>query len=811
MLGKRVLTFALPSANHSALAFCTAVPSARSCLYMRFIQNSAFLLLLALVFAGAPLLHAQVGQGPIVKDIAVEYVGPPAISEARVLDNLATKVGQPYSERAAESDIRALYSTGGVANVRIFAEPMGDGVKVTVLLQGRPVIQEIVIEGAEQISDTKVRREISSKVGDVLSEEKLESDRQKILKVYEDRYYSEVDVQYRVQEIPENNRVRVTFQITEGPRFVVRRITFFGNESVLPRDLTKAMKTKTWNILSFFNKSGRLLPSQVDEDKAAIRTLYQNRGFADVQITGFDTQPIDGDGVELVITISEGIQYHINSVKLEGVNIVSPDELKARLAMKEGSLFTPKGMGDDLKALRDFYGARGYVDMVAMPEVLPAGPGAVDINYRIDEQLQSYVNLVNIQGNTRTKDRVIRRELAVKPGDIFDSTLVDVSRKRLENLNYFSKVDMSPSDTIVPGRKDLNVIVEEKRTGSFNFGVGFSTTDSLVGFAELQQTNFDLFNFPNFVGGGQRFRIRGQYGLQRKDFVISLTEPWFLGYKLSVGVEGYYREANFLSSVYNQSNYGVAFQARKQLWRALSGRAEYRIEGIKIFDVDENDVGDVIRDAEGTYTRSVVTGTITWDTRDNLFLTRHGEVVEVTGFIAGGPLGGTVQDYGISIEASKYFSLPWDMIFLLKGELAVVDGWGKGDNGAEDAGYGDGVPIFDRLYLGGANNLRGFNFREVGPVDDHDNPIGGNSLAYMTAELTFPILSRVRGAVFGDIGFVNTDAYDFSTSNVNADIGFGLRLDLPIGPIRVDYGYPVIYDGWNGPPGKFNFNIGYQF
>jgi outer membrane protein insertion porin family len=765
---------------------------------MRFLRYLTTLLAVLLAFAPA---RSQMGPGPIVKDIAVEYVGPPAITKERVLDNLATKVGEPYSERAAEADIRALYATGGVANVRIFAEPLGDGVKVTVLLQGRPVVEEIIIEGAQQVPMNRVRREISSKVGDVLSEEKLEDDRQKILKIYEDRFFADVDVQYRVQEIPNQNRVRVIFQITEGPKLIVRRISITGNENVLARDIIKVMKTRPWNILSFINKSGRVLPAQVEEDRSAIRNLYQNRGFADVEIVSFETIPLGTDGVEIQIGIREGIQYRVNSVKFEGVNIVPSDEIKARLKMGEGSLFTPKGMGDDLKALRDFYGARGYVDMMVMPEILPAGTGAVDVIYRVDEGVQSYVNLVNIQGNTRTKDRVIRRELAVQPGDVFDTTLVDVSRKRLDNLNYFSRVDTVPTETIVPGRKDLNVIVEEKRTGAFNFGVGFSTTDSLVGFAELQQSNFDLFNWPTFVGGGQRFRIRGQYGLQRRDFIVSLTEPWFLGYKLSVGVEAYYREANFLSTVYDQANYGIAVQARKQLWRALSGRVEYRIEGVRIFDVDEDDTGPEIQDAEGTYTKSAFTGALTWDTRDSLFLTRKGELIELTGFISGGPLGGTVQDYGISLEASKYFLLPWDIIFLVKGELAVVDTWGGSDE----------VPIFDRLYLGGANNLRGFNFREVGPVDEFDNPIGGSSLGYITFEVTFPIMSRVRGAVFSDLGFVNASAYDFSTSNVNADIGVGLRLDLPIGPIRVDYGYPVIHDGWNGPPGKFNFNIGYQF
>ena len=242
--------------------------------------------LLPVIFA--VLLHplnAQTSAGPVIKDIVVENLGAPGISKERVLANLATKVGAPYSERAAEQDIRALYATGGVSNVRIFAEPLGDGVKVTVLLQGRPVIQEILIEGTDQIPLNRVRREIGTRVGDVVSEEKIEDDRQKIIKLYEDRNYSEIDVQYKIQEVPGNNRSKVIYSINEGPKLIVKRITFVGNESVLSRDLKKVMKTKAEDILSFFTKSGRLVPSQVEEDRAAIKTLYQNRGFADVEVS----------------------------------------------------------------------------------------------------------------------------------------------------------------------------------------------------------------------------------------------------------------------------------------------------------------------------------------------------------------------------------------------------------------------------------------------------------------------------------------------------------------------------------------------
>jgi len=773
-------------------------------------MNSLFRLFFvaALLATAAISLRAQTAplQGPIVKQIEVQYVGPESMSKDRVLSNLATQVGQPYSERTVEQDIRSLYATGTVANVRMFGEPFEDGVKVTVLLQGRPIVAEVLIEGAEQITQPRVRKEISVKPGQSLSEEKIEDDRRKILKLYNDRNYSDVDVQYKIEDLPDN-KARVIFSITEGPKLIVKKITFIGNYSVKDKDLRAAMKTKVQDLIWFFDKSGRLISSQLDEDRASLKLLYQNRGFADVDIADVATQTLDNkkDGVEIVITIQEGIQYRVNAITLDGVNLVPKEQMLGILKMREGSLFTPKGLADDLNAMRTVYGQRGYIEADAIPQVTPAGQGAVDILYKIDERVQSYVNLINIQGNSRTKDKVIRRELAIKPGEIYDTTLVDVSKKRLENLSYFSNISMTPSDTVVPGRKDLNVIVDEKRTGSFNFGAGFSTIDSLIGFAELQQTNFDLFDWPHFVGGGQRFRIRLQYGLQRADYTISWTEPWFLGYKLSFGVEGYYHEANFLSSVYNQSNLGVAFQLRKPITTFLSVTGEYRIEQIKIFDVNDDDTGQFIQDSAGTYTRGALSGSLIYDSRDDLFLTRKGDYVNLTGFAASNYLGGTVNDYGINLQATKYFSLPWDTILTLKGEVAAVDTL-QGDNNG-----GLGVPIFDRLYLGGANNMRGFDYREVGPKDNKGNPIGGNSLAYGTVEWSFPIITRIRGSLFTDWGFVNGGSYDFSTSNVNGDIGFGLRVELPIGPVRVDYGIPVIHDQYNGGSGKFNFNVGYQF
>ncbi len=757
----------------------------------------AAVLLCAALPASAQLTGAPTG--PIVKAISVEYVGAETISRERVLANLKTKVGDPYSERLAEEDVRALFGSGDVGNVRIFASPEGDGVRVTVLLQGRAVVNEILIEGANAITPQRLRKELTFKVGDRLNEEQVERSRQAMLESYRDRNYGGVQITYKIDTDEKAGSSRVIYTVNEGAKQVVKRIDFVGNDSVLAKDLRKAMKTKVKNLLSLFNKSGRLVPSQLQEDRDAIRGVYQNRGYADVQVTDVQAVPLKGDGVELIFTVSEGPQYSVNRLALTGVYVTTPDDLKSQLVMTDGSLYTPDGLNKDLKTIRDFYGTKGYIEANIIPEISPAGPGLVNVTYRIDEGTQSFINLINIQGNTRTKDKVIRRELAVNPGEVYDTVLVDVSKQRLENLNYFSQVQTVPTDTMIPGRKDLNVIVEEKRTGSFNFGAGFSTIDSLVGFAELQQTNFDLFGWPNFVGGGQRLRIRGQYGIQRADAVISFTEPWFLGQQLSLGTELFYRQASFLSTLYNQSNYGGAVQLRKPFGQFVAANLEYKLEGIDIYNVDYDSPPQIWTQA-GLYTRSAVSGGLTFDSRDNLFLTRRGTYVNLTGFVAGGGLGGDVQDYGISLEGSQHVLLPWDIIFLFRGQLAAVDTWG----GADD------VPIFDRLWLGGANNLRGFQFREVGPNVDGDY-YGGNSLGYMTWELTFPIITRVRFAVFTDWGFVNTGAWDFNSSAYNADYGFGVRLDLPIGPIRIDYGIPFMSDGNNDSSGQIQFNIGYQF
>lgn len=757
-------------------------------------------LALSLVFALllSPAARAQESRGVRIHSIEVQYTGPETISRERILAQIRTKVGQIYSDTVVEQDIRALYSTGQLQNVRIFGEPQGDEVKVIVAVQTRAVVNEIEIDGATKMSAKALRKMIKLKVNAPLNEDALGTARQDIIDAYRAKGFNDIDVQYRVDSNQARGTSRVVLTINEGEKGAISRIHFEGNTAFSDRVLRKQMKTKPKTLISFLDKSGRLEESQFQQDLDAVREWYQNHGYIDVEIKDIRRERTGGR-MMLIIPVVEGTKYRVGKIVVKGTKVTSAEKVRAILKMKEGDVYSPKVIREDAKKIADAYGSGGYVDLVVQPQGIPAGPARIDVTYSIEEGDRAFVQRINIIGNTRTKDKVIRREVLIAPGDIYSTTRVEVTKKRLDNLGYFSHVETYPDDTGVAGRKDLVVQVEEKRTGSLNFGAGFSTIDSFIGFVELTQGNFDLLNWPNFTGGGQKFRLRLQGGAQRKDFILNLTEPYFLDRPLSVGGTLFYNEANFLSSVYDQRNYGIALTARRPITRFLSASVEYRLEEIDIFNV-ANAVSDLIAIEKGARTKSQITPSLLFDTRDNPFLTHTGQRVVLTPYVSGGFLGGDTQLFGVDLEGSQYFHLPFDLILLFNGEFATVDSWGSDPR----------VPIFDRLFLGGTNNLRGFDFRDVGPKDKNGEPLGGKTLARTTVELTFPIIEKVRGAVFYDAGFIDPNTLDIG-GRIASDVGLGLRLDLPVGPIRIDYGFPIQTGGNNNRSGKFNFNVGYQF
>jgi outer membrane protein insertion porin family len=452
----------------------------------------------------------------------------------------------------------------------------------------------------------------------------------------------------------------------------------------------------------------------------------------------------------------------------------------------------------------------------------------MDLVYDVVEYDKSYIEKIEIKGNTKTKDRVIRRELAVAPGEVFDMVRVKRSAERLKGLNFFEDqfgVDYSPEPTDVPNRRNLVITVREKNTGNFQVGAGFTSIDSLLGFVEVTQGNFDLFNPPGFQGAGQKARLRVQVGTQRKDVVATFVEPWFLDRKLEFSTELYHRELNYLSEndTYSEQATGMKLGLVKALGtELLRGGLTYTLESV---DIELNDnlhldqtvlnnntfpqqqifqpanVSEEIYREAGRRLVSKVGASLTFDTRNSYLFPTKGQRTELRGELAGGPWGGDVDFYKIELKHATF--IPG----LMDGHLLELGG----RTGVAEA-YNDDidVPLFDRFFLGGLDSLRGYRYRDIGPRDRFGEPLGGDTYWFGFAEYSVPIIERVRFAVFYDIGMVYAEPYHWDFKEYADNWGVGLRLNLPIGLLRLDYGIPISNSSGKAGSGRFQFSAGGQ-
>jgi outer membrane protein insertion porin family len=728
----------------------------------------------------------------VVKSLSVVFKGPASISEARVRSQMSTREGEAFTDENVEQDIRSLYGTGAVDDVDISSTDVAGGVAVTVTITGRGALGEVNFVGNTAYDPDKLLKEIELKIGEPVDEGKLAAGQQKIRELYEKKGFSGIMVNYTTEPTSQGF-TRVTYTISEGAKGLVRKINFEGNTSIPASKLRGKLKLKQKSFYRVWRgKSKTITDDVLMEDRKAVEMAYQDEGFVYVQIVDVRREQVDDKYVDITYVINEGNRYNVAEVALDGTTIFTPEELAKGLSTVAGFPYSGSDVRADEKMIGDYYGSRGYADARVDTSIIPAEGDQVKIIYRITEGGKSLVRKLNISGNVTTQDRVIRRELPIFPGDEVNTVKIDAGKNRLQNTGYFSAIDIRTNDTEQEGFKDIDVSVTEQSTGTVNFGAGFSSIDSLVGFLDLTQTNFNIGG-KGFRGAGQRFHLGLKYGTRRRDFQLSFTEPWFLGQKLSFTTELFYRDLFFLSDVFDQQNYGLSLNWRKPLGEHSYAELTYTLQNVKIHNIDEA-ASDIIKAEEGDFLQSKIDLSWVHDTRDSVYITRKGHKFEIGGMVSA---GGDVEVYGFTLNAAQYFHLPWDTILSVEGSFRTVDGSGD-------------VPIFERLFLGGANNLRGFDFRDVGPKDEFGEPIGGLTSAYATVEYTFPIMEKVRGALFYDVGMVSSSSFDWG-GDINSNVGVGLRLFLPIGPIRIDFGIPVQADQFNDSSGQFQFNVGYKF
>ena len=797
--------------------------------------------------------------GPKVDRVDIQYIGPKSVSEQFIRANISLKAGDSYTPNQTENDIHSLYGTGQFYDIhRSLVYAADGGVVVTYIVQARLRITDIKISGNKKLSASKIKKKITVKAGEPLDEQKLFTDVQEIKKLYEKYGYPDTQVKYVFDTFDEAaGRASVTFQIVESQKFKVTRVEFVGATAFPQKELRKQIKTRKHWMFSWLTGSGVFKPDEFEDDKDALTEFYRGHGYLDFEIKDVKLENPKPNTMAIQFSVFEGKQYKVGSVKFTGNKIFDAAAIRAGmqsvhdfqhlkgklgpngLPMDVGDTFTPEGLNTNMTLIEDFYGSKGYIDVqrgqslraVRVPNV---DTGTIDLEFQIDEGQKNLVEQISIRGNVKTKDKVIRRELAISPGEVFDMVRVKISKQRLEGLEYFDKVELQPEPTDPPiaGRKNLDVDVQEKDTGKFTLGAGFSSVDALVGFAEIDQGNFDLFHPPYFTGGGQKMRLFVQLGTQRQDYELEFTEPWFLNRKLALDVDLYRHEWDFESpnNIYNETRTGT----RVSLTRALGsdfliGSVSYTVEDVGIslnsgwHDLEsviinpgpdqttipsQPNVPDAILNEVGDHLFQRFGASLAYDTRNSTKLPNHGQRTEL--------------NPELSVGDTTYFKLEaktaWFFPGFFKGHVLEADARA---GIANSLGSGD-VPFYDRYYLGGAYSLRGFKYRNIGPRDPQfginpnmpDEPIGGDSMWYGSLEYSIPILEKdngpsVRFALFFDSGAVGNGSYSFS-GNFDDDVGIGMRLDIPhLGPLRLDYGIPITHDQYNNGSGKFQFTVGY--
>ncbi len=792
-----------------------------------------------LLFVWLPLSSAQTA--PRVKKVEIKHIGPPAVSEQLIKANIRVKEGDPYIRASVDDDVRNLYTTGYFYNIRVADQITPEGIVLTYILQGKPRLTTIKFEGNKKYNNAKLKKKLTSKEGAPMDERKLFVDSQEIQKLYQKAGYPRTEVKY-VLNIDENaGRGTVTFEIKESPKVKIKLVIFEGAQAFSQKKLRKQIKTRKRWMFSWITGSGVFKDEQFEDDKEKLTEFYRKEGYIDFEIKEVKLLTPNDRSMEIRFVIYEGTRYKVGAVTFKGNKLFGTNDLsnglkvqhrlsgrkgklgEHRLAMDVGDVFTPDGLNKDIEAIEDFYGAKGYIDVkqsagtLKVTKIPNTETGTMDLEFQIEEGQKSYIEKIEIKGNNKTKDKVIRRELAVSPGEVFNSVRIKLSKQRLENLQYFEKVDTREDPTDVPNRKNLTVGVQEKSTGNVTFGAGFSSVDSIVGFVELSQGNFDLFKPPTFTGGGQRFRLRVQYGAQRQDFLVSFVEPWFLNRKLALSVDLYHRVLSYqsLESLYDETRTGM----RLGLTRALGsdfliGGISYTIENVGIIHLATplnitdtngvvtatNRIPPTIRAEAGNALVSKVGASLAYDTRNSNLLPDKGQRSELLGEFAGGPFGGERDFYKLELKSSWFFK------GFFEGHVLEL----SGRTGVAGSLQGDPVPFYERWFLGGIDSLRGFKYRSISPRDPgYTEPIGGNTYWFGSAEYSVPIIERLRFAMFYDIGTVAADSYDFQVSNYSDNWGLGLRLNLPIGPLRLDYGIPIHHDQFSGGSGRFQFSVGY--
>lgn len=743
----------------------------------------------------------------VVKHIYVDCAEPKTVSTGAIQSHVGIKEGDTYDTFAIDKSVRALYDTGWFQSVKTESKEADGGVTVTFLLEPKLRLREIQFEGNKKYPHRRLKAQLAMKTDERLDEAKIYADIQTLKEFYRKRGYASTHIDYRVVRDKKLGTANIIFKIDEGKCQKIRQIVFKGNQHISNDRLRKTIETRVWGLMSFINNAGFYKQDTLQKDLDSLRNLFKNEGFLDVKIDESAVRLVEykPGKLRVEITIQEGRRYYVGNIKISRNALYPKEKISKVLEVKPKAVFSPETVDKSCENIRNFYGHFGYLETYAEAVRVPnTETGAIDLEFVVHESEKYFVESVNIQGNTKTKTKVILHELALEPGDTFDLVKMKNSQARLDGTDFFEEVVLTPETTPVPNRKNLRVAVKEKATGGFQFGGGVDDREKFFAFVEYQQGNFDIANPRSyFQGAGQKFRLRTQIGMESSQLLVGFEEPWVMDRELAFGMEASRDNSHYKNAHHHELSHELDVYLRKRLFELVVGRLSYNIRSVDISHM-KGTVSQTMLAEQGSTSVSKVGLVVYRDTRDNLAYPTHGNNVELGTQVAGGPLLGQTNYVRFEGGASQI----WTVCEAGKQVVAI------GARSGTVIPYGHKrVPLFERYSLGGSDTLRGFEWEAVGPRDPLDPSVAarGKTYSYATAEYSIKVMDHVRLATFYDAGYVNTSACNWSTHDYNSDWGVGLRIFILKAPLRLDLAFPIKSDTYNKRRSKFSFSFGTTF
>ena len=735
-------------------------------------------------------ISARLQKEELIVSIAPD--GNKRIDSGAILSKIATKVGDPYSQTGLRNDLKEIFKMGFFNDVQIDITETTQGKKVIFRVIEKPVISSVVYEGISELKEEDVKAAANLKEHFILNPAKITASEEAIKNLYKTKGFYNSAVTSQIT-YPDDRGAMVTFKINEGKKIFIKEISVEGNTTFSDSELLDEIETGEKWFMSWLTDAGLLDRNKIQQDAQKIAAFYNNAGFLEAKV-GDPQITQKEEWLYVKFVVEEGPRFRVGTVDITGDLIGDKEKMLALLTIRNEKYVSRQIIRDNILALNDYYSEFGYAFASIKPITSKSSAGdRMDVTLKVSKGNLVYIDRITIKGNSRTRDNVIRRELRIAEGGLFDSKAIRQSTQALQRLMYFEEVTLTPEPSLDPDRMNVVISVKEKSTGTFSIGAGYSSTDKLILMGQISENNF--------LGRGDTLALSGNIGSTSSRYNLGYTDPHLNDSPLSWGVDLFSTEREY--DDYTKDSKGGGLRLGYPVFEKWQLYGNYSYTDTDLTDVSE-DASYIIRKSVDLHVTSAVKLSLVRDTRNKRYGATEGSRNTVSVKYGGGPFGGDAEFTKLEGSSGWYFPLFWKTAF--HANLSA---------GQVFENQSNKLPVYERFYLGGLNSVRGFKYAKISPIDEATGDrIGGDKMWYTNTELVMPLLETqgVMGVVFFDTGQVLNDDEDWGqgTDSIKKSSGVEVRWLSPMGPLRLVWGYNL--DAKDGEDDSvWDFSVGGVF